>query len=846
MAIKVNGINVINDGRKGEFRSVNPGRYSEVERDNLNPAVGDMIFNTTEGEVQVWDGSEWVSGASGGTGIDPAITSATLTEDSPGEPRFTDSTFTTTVEMFQEGVPVSTKGIKAKVIAEFPIYPDTNVIDSVTENTTLVDEGDISANGNTNINTQSNSGTPFFNFVDPTTQKLTAYFLQNNNSGEQTTVHVGSTDLSTFSTVGSSTSIGSPYAGGSSAAYITPDEKYVNIFNINQGQGIYARREDFLAGDYSKIQYNYELEFKGYRFRIGSGGSFGTTVSRYQLNENGAWITEGSSKTIPGDSSWVYCQATIVGDYLVITSKESSTRMLFSVIDQAYLDNWDSESTTLSHVDKTINDGDALQRTQVAHKGKLLSASKYGIISFNPVDDSFSSASIPSTPPTGNSDFIRQASIWEDPYGDLILRTAWATTPGGTNTNFAYYKSNNSGATWVPDPMYPTIASTGSDPNCVYLQTDIYQYGYRVAGTINGDNDQYARRYSHGYHDVTVTDGADLSDFNVGDVVQPGNTTNPRQFMLVDNITSNGDGTTTLRLRGFYSPSVGEKLYAAVPTGSELTSKWLVIQESTGLVSDMTSVEPDYVAIGPSTTVPITFVSTFPTGLTPDEELVEGTAIQTFIKAFNGLGESEATSNVLTPDPVTPVDPPPVRVLKLIESPANNYSRNPFNLYNDNGELITATDATTNDVVTNLDWWINKQMPSTSTPRGFRSTHNGTSSVEPEGTLKFSVTNAQNMRLVIGGAAAMDSAPNPAASWSTLDVVSRTTGVTNANNASVSQSGALGQATREFVFSIGADVAEIEIQLQSTCGGNDAVIADNAITYWRLEDQAGNDVGTYE
>lgn len=35
--------------------------FTTVERDALIPATGDLIFNTTLGAVQVWNGSAWVS-----------------------------------------------------------------------------------------------------------------------------------------------------------------------------------------------------------------------------------------------------------------------------------------------------------------------------------------------------------------------------------------------------------------------------------------------------------------------------------------------------------------------------------------------------------------------------------------------------------------------------------------------------------------------------------------------------------------------------------------------------------------------------------------------------------------
>ncbi len=69
MSIKVQGQVVINNDKKGLFDQVNPGAYTTVERDALTPAVGDIVFNTQDEELQVWNGVEWGSAGSGSGGI---------------------------------------------------------------------------------------------------------------------------------------------------------------------------------------------------------------------------------------------------------------------------------------------------------------------------------------------------------------------------------------------------------------------------------------------------------------------------------------------------------------------------------------------------------------------------------------------------------------------------------------------------------------------------------------------------------------------------------------------------------------------------------------------------------
>lgn len=69
MSIKVQGQVVITDDKKGLFDKVNPGAYTTAERDALSPAVGDIVYNSQDEELQVWNGVEWGSAGSGSGGI---------------------------------------------------------------------------------------------------------------------------------------------------------------------------------------------------------------------------------------------------------------------------------------------------------------------------------------------------------------------------------------------------------------------------------------------------------------------------------------------------------------------------------------------------------------------------------------------------------------------------------------------------------------------------------------------------------------------------------------------------------------------------------------------------------
>ena len=69
MSIKVQGQVVISNDKKGLFDQVNPGAYTTAERDALSPNVGDIVYNSQDEELQVWNGTDWGSAGSGGGSI---------------------------------------------------------------------------------------------------------------------------------------------------------------------------------------------------------------------------------------------------------------------------------------------------------------------------------------------------------------------------------------------------------------------------------------------------------------------------------------------------------------------------------------------------------------------------------------------------------------------------------------------------------------------------------------------------------------------------------------------------------------------------------------------------------
>ncbi len=70
MSYKISGTEVINDSRKGIFTSANVGSFTPSNRPTSGISAGDVIFNSTLGILEVYDGSTWLN-ASGGFGDTP-------------------------------------------------------------------------------------------------------------------------------------------------------------------------------------------------------------------------------------------------------------------------------------------------------------------------------------------------------------------------------------------------------------------------------------------------------------------------------------------------------------------------------------------------------------------------------------------------------------------------------------------------------------------------------------------------------------------------------------------------------------------------------------------------------
>ena len=116
------------DGAKNTISGTEPAEKQE----------GDFWTDTSGDDpvLKTWDGSAWVevgAGGGGASGTAPLASSANLYEVTPGGNRFTGQSFTTSVTMAEQGVPYSNKKIKAKITGSFPVYPESETLDTVVD-----------------------------------------------------------------------------------------------------------------------------------------------------------------------------------------------------------------------------------------------------------------------------------------------------------------------------------------------------------------------------------------------------------------------------------------------------------------------------------------------------------------------------------------------------------------------------------------------------------------------------------------------------------------------------------------------------------------------------------------
>ena len=652
MAIKIQGQTVVDDSRKGSFQVTNPGSFTTAQRNALSAVAGDQIFNTDTNKLEIYNGSQWES-AGGASTSPPNINNVVLSEDNTSGARFTSKSFTSAITMVDDGTPVSQKGIKGKVTSTFETFPSTTAVTANSVNTTQTTVGSLTSQ----LNSSYYSFVPF-TVLDPSTNKLRAFGIQWEGGNNADDLYESTDDFENWS-ITSYNFTGNFESSNMFHANVSRTGHYLNFWGMsgNSNWPNHIVVSDILSNNPSKVKghrcttdnYHYDLSFSG-------GSPF---FSRELRDGTEDWYG-GSGNTSAGG---IYCQnftgsnadtgffmIETASDRVVIIGRSNSN----SGNDLWYKEFTDAESAAMgatsmsgsfSYDFKIPN----FKRTELGsalyHKNAVFMTYRNQIIKVN--NGASSATAVTGLPMPSGSGFSSTGytTLWESPDGLLIAKQ----TVYNSNNSYAwsyYYSSNNSGATWVAN-YYPTI----SNQNYEKYTPDIYAYGHRAQMYIEKSSSYSAYKiqtYRLGYQDLTVTDGADLSSLNVGDSVKFSAYATADQHGKIMTITSNGNGTTTIRVRTFATVSVGDTIQATSSTGSAPATHFLVIGTNRA-VTGTQSTDPGYTQLGPGTSQQITFPATFPSGNSPDTDLPVGTTLQVEVEATNSSASDTYPSNIITP-----------------------------------------------------------------------------------------------------------------------------------------------------------------------------------------------------
>ena len=144
---------------------------------------------------------------------------------------------------------------------------------------------------------------------------------------------------------------------------------------------------------------------------------------------------------------------------------------------------------------------------------------------------------------------------------------------------------------------------------------------------------------------LTFASDKDLAIFAVGDAV---NQEDSNASGTVDSVDTGALTMTVAPSTGTWGPA-NDGHYVIGPAKPSDQVKLYTIHDSTGAVTDLTSIDPGYVTLTTSNPYSLQFPATFPSGNPPDTDLPPGTDLQVEIKASNTVGADTKASNLITP-----------------------------------------------------------------------------------------------------------------------------------------------------------------------------------------------------
>ena len=827
MAIKVNGVSVINDGRKGEFRSANPGRYTTVERDNLSPAVGDMIFNTTDGELQIWDGTEW--GSAGGPvdlTTNPVFNNLTLSEDPPGTGRFTNQDFKLNFDMAADGVPASIKGIKGNVTAQFDSFPTTSSSSSVTKS-------DLYTNP-----TVVNSSPPFGQEWSSVWATADVYDRWSSNSPkfmlfslDQYYTRWAFVDPDTFAVTQFSTASGTGASGyDPSRSIVTCKGRYVTAYKKTDLKAVtFDLQQLFTTGDPAKqigASYaetdNYRYKCTGstlYRYDLVTGEQLGTAYFNSSTLNKGI-LFELNSTTI--------AIAGAVGD-------GTNTQKVYMLTDDLPFNNQQINGV------QTWGDPSTFGHYRFAHEGKMYMVQNYNLYS---VDENYNTTT-KSLPDNHYNEPVTVNKLT----GELVMMASRTETISTNNYRFYIqkYTSNNYGTSWVKQAETTYDYSAGSYQNSPPIGTTLYM----PKGEAFWHDKYYNREprvmaVDGYYQDVTVPNDANIGDFTINTYARPDSWSalRPEGLGFVTSVSS-GSSSTTLRIYGGATYNVGDAVTLTSSTGQAQAVKYLVL-DTTGKVTDLASSDPGYVDVGSALVNTINFPALLPTGNSPDEELPAGTVLQTYGRATNEKGTVERVSNSIIPGTADII--PDDLTLNLTSRTFGASVGTDIQWYSDTSGLLTSiSDADADATWKSQQYWINETGGSFSSPKGFQGgrSSQGIGGSERDFTLTFDCVGLKNklVNFKLVGESSNNGEVNARITSSTTGAEPYKAGYGGQMGYYQWNSGGT-TINEDLELIISEDISTLEVTIKFTGPGN----ADGhflAVPWYRVTDLDGNELPFY-
>ena len=627
MAIKVQGQTVVGDDRKGSFQVSNPGSFTTAQRDALSAVAGDQIFNTDTNKLQIYNGSQWEA-AGGASTSPPSINNVVLTEDDTGGNRFTSESFTASIDMLDDGAPVSQKGIKGKVIAEFEQFPSTTPIN---DNNNSVWSG-----GGYSIvtSTQNTYNSIRFPVNEPDRKGYLSYSKYYNSSSEPGNWYfdseISATYPSSSNTIEQVSFAPSPY----NVAIVPPSDNNagVTLYSIwDNGSAVIGywnlsgvfttsrlspcgpivRDMTTSTGDYYKIDGNSDSSWSIQRTDKMGGGS-----PTYSILSNNVKTSTSAYDTSPTFA---------VGNGKVLGAGRRQSGEDY----RPFI--WTLPTTfNVNQTPSTYNFGLSSNRS--------INWIKFEVGYFWITDNSILYRSA-----TGNNgDWTTVSTTFQgttyypidlnvDPIsGNLVALL-------NSSNSYIMLQSNNFGSTWT---LYDNLESNTSWRHIMYGNNKVL-----VHNTIRSDTNTPSFKYAKlRTQSITVeSTGGDYSQFNVGDLIKPSNSNDAEDQGVIESISG-----TTFGVDSQYLYKVGDVIEAINTTGTAVSTRFLII-DVTGSVTSTQGSDPGFTQLGPGSTQQITFPATFPTGNSPDVELPAGTTLQVEIEATNSSASDTYPSNIITP-----------------------------------------------------------------------------------------------------------------------------------------------------------------------------------------------------